>query len=218
MLKFSVAAVVLMFGFAATNAPAIAGTPDEECVDCPVSNKYDSEEVVQKIRNLKQIDNEAPIDVRSKPNDFGSRRVSQTHRGVRSGPSECADCAPRRKYDSQEVIKKVRNVDHSRVINTRIVVPARTRYKESNHLVIHKNETRHTGVVQHNRVIVEKEIRYVRRIPVQTRVEFITHDYRAVERPDSITVPVRRVIGRCSDRGGLLGTYGNCGPTLRVRG
>jgi hypothetical protein len=73
-------------------------------------------------------------------------------------------------------------------------------------------------VVQHNRVIVEKEVRYVRRIPVQTRVEFITHDYRAVERPDTITVPVRRVIGRCSDRGGLLGTYGNCGPTLRVRG
>ena len=78
--------------------------------------------------------NEAPIDVR-RPRRSARRPVRRN--------SDCADCAPRRKYDSQEVVKKVRNVDHSRVINTRTVVPVRTRVKETNHLVIHKNETRH---------------------------------------------------------------------------
>jgi hypothetical protein len=124
-----------------------------------------------------------------------------------------------RKYDSHEVGKRVRNVDHSRVINTRTVVPVRTCVRETNHLVIHKNEIRHTGVVQHNHLIVEKEIRYVRRIPVVTRVEFITHQYHPVERPDTITVPVRaHALGRCGSRGGLLGTYGYCGRPVRVRG
>jgi hypothetical protein len=161
MLRFAVAAAALMCGVAATGAPALAAPRDKECFDCPVS----------------------------------------------------------RKYDSHEVIKRVRNVDHSRVINTRTVVPVRTRVRETNHLVIHKNEIRHTGVVQHNRIIVEKEIRYVRRIPVETRVEFITHQYRAVERPDTVTVPVSlRAIDRCSSRGGLLGTYGHCGRPVRVRG
>ena len=70
------------------------------------------------------------------------------------------------------------------------VVPVRTRVNETNHLVIRQNETRTIGVVQHNHIIVEKEIRYVRRVPVRTAVEFVTHDYRVVERPDTVTVPV----------------------------
>jgi hypothetical protein len=218
MSKFAIAGAVLALGFAAAAAPASAG-PSEDCVDCPVSNKYDSAEVVEKIRNLNQpLANEAPIDVRGSRRAHDAGRVTQTKRAASSRNADCGDSAPRRTYDTQEVVKKVRNIDHSRVINTQTVVPARTRVKEASHLLVRRNETRHVGVVQHNHTIVEKEIRYVRRIPVQTRVEFITHDYRVVERPASVTVPVRpRTIGKCSNRGGLLGTYGSCGP-LRVRG
>jgi hypothetical protein len=225
MLKFAVAGVVLVLGLAATNAPAFAAPlNNEDCTDCPVSKTYDSEDVIEKIRNIKQrLPNEAPIDLPAgrrgyEPKHNVESRRSHEYSRAPSRHSECADCAPRRKYDSQEVVKKVRTIDHSRVINTRIVVPYRTRVRETNHLVIHKNETRHVGVIRHNRIIVEKEIRYVRRVPVRTRVEFITHRYDAVERPDSITVPVRpRYIGKCSDRGGLLGTYGAC-TALQVRG
>lgn len=213
MLKFAIAGVVLVFGFAATSAQVFAAPQDQDCVDCPVSTKYDSEEVVQKIQST---DHSRGIKItRDVP---AGRRVTEIEpkRVVGSGSYDCPECAPRRKYDSQEVVKKVRNIDHSRVINTKVVVPARTRFREHNHLVIHKNETRHVGTVQHNRIIVEKEIRYVRRIPVQTRVEFITHNYRPVERPYTVTVPVApRYISKCS--GGLFGTYGSCGH-LRVRG
>jgi hypothetical protein len=224
MLKFAVAGVVVMLGLAATHAPA-AAAPREDCTDCPASKTYDSEEVIEKIRNIKRsLPNEAPIDVPAgrrgaEPKRHAeTRRSHESYRGATTRHGECADCAPRRKYDSEEVVKNVRDVDHSRVINTRVVVPYRTRVRETNHLVIHKNIIRNVGVVRHNRIIVEKEIRYVRRVPARTRVEFMTHRYDAVERPDTILVPVRpQYIGKCSDRGGLLGTYGAC-TALRVRG
>jgi hypothetical protein len=159
MLKFAVAGAVLMLAVAATSAPALAAPRDKECVGYPVS----------------------------------------------------------RKYDSHEVVKRVRNVDHSRVINTRTVVPVRTRVRETNHLVVHENETRHTGVVQHNHLIVEKEIRYVRRVPITTTVNFVTHHYRVVERPAAVSIPV--VPRRNYECGLGLGRYqGACRSRLRVRG
>ncbi len=208
MLKFAIAGAVLMFGLAASSAPVFAGPAIDECVDCPVSPKYDSDEVVEKIRNNNSpLANEAPIDVPA-----GRRRAA----GPRD--SDCADCAPRRKYDSQQVIKKVRNVDQSRVINTRTVVPVGTRVKETNSLVIRQNETRLTGVVRHNHTIIEKEVRYVRRVPVRTTVEFVTHNYRVVERPDTITVPVTLHRPNGCYRGSDYVGYGSCRPSLRVRG
>jgi hypothetical protein len=130
---------------------------------------------------------------------------------------DCADCPVSRKYDSEEVVKKIRNIDRSRVINTTTVVPVGRRVKETNRLVIHQNETRNTGVIQHNHKIIEKETRYVRRIPVTTTVVFVTHKYRVVERPDTISVEaVPRRARECS-RGRSGGRYGHCGP-LRVRG
>ena len=101
------------------------------------------------------------------------------------------------------------------MINTRTVVPVGTRVKETNKLVIRQNETRLTGVVRHNHTIIEKEVRYVRRVPVQTTVEFVTHNHRVVERPDTTTVPVtlHRPNGCYRGRG-----YGSCRPSLRVRG
>jgi len=206
MLRFAI--VVLMFGLAASSAPVFAGPATDECVDCPVSTKYDSDAVVEKIRDNNSLANEAPIDVRS-----GRRRAA----GPRA--SDCADCAPRLRYDSQEVVRKVRNVDQSRVINTRTVVPVGTRVKETNKLVIRQNETRLTGVVRHNHTIIEKEVRYVRRVPVQTTVEFVTHNYLVVERPDTTTIPVATLHrpNGCYRGRGYVG-YGSCRPSLRVRG
>jgi hypothetical protein len=119
--------------------------------------------------------------------------------------------AQSRGYDSEEVIKNTRTIDRSRDINTVTEVPVRRRTRETNHLVIHKNETRNVGVIRHNRTIIEKEIRYVRRIPVVTPVYIVTRQYRLIEQPDTITVPaVQRRTLSCRSHGG-------CRP-LRVRG
>jgi hypothetical protein len=217
MLKFAITGAVLVFGLTAHSVPVFAGPAIDECVDCPVSDKYDSEDVVQKIRNVKRsLANEAPIDIPAGRREIN--RGSEKKRTAGSRDTDCADCAPRRKYDSQQVIKKVRNVDQSRVINTTTVVPVRTRVDETNRLVIRQNETQLTGVVQHNHTIIEKEVRYVRRIPAQTTVEFVTHNYRVVERPDTVTVPVTYRPNGCYRPGRSYVGYGSCRPALRVRG
>jgi hypothetical protein len=132
--------------------------------------------------------------------------------------AEPRHATPARKYDDETVIKKSRTIDHSRIINTVTEVPVRPRYREHNHLVIHENEIRHVGVVQHNRTIIEKETRYFRRVPVVTPVYFVTRTYRAVELTDTVVVPVteRRMFG-C--RGRWYGHHRSpCGGVLRVRG
>ncbi len=83
-------------------------------------------------------------------------------RGLRGGPvaggyggRDCYKCPPPRNYDSQEVVKQTKDVDHSRVIETQSVVPSK-RLIETNHLIIRENETRNIGTVQHNHTIIEK--------------------------------------------------------------
>ena len=78
------------------------------------------------------------------------------------------------------------DVDQSRVINTEDVVQVRPRVREINKLVIHENETRNVGVIQHNHRIVEKETRYVKRAPVYRRA---VPAYR-VPRVQTVLVPV----------------------------
>lgn len=109
-----------------------------------------------------------------------------------SGRKACRDCvAPRPHYDTQEVVRTSRDIDHSRVINTQTVVPVSTKVRTKNHLVIRKNTIRHVGVIRHNHTIVEKEIRYVRRVPAPTAVvNFVQQNYRTVYRPATVTVPV----------------------------
>src|ERR1700761_4863031 len=75
----------------------------------------------------------------------------------RPGYNDCYKCPPPKNYDSQEVLKQSRDIDHSRVIETRSVVPSK-RLVETNHLIIHENETRNIGTVQHNHTIIEKEL------------------------------------------------------------
>ena len=78
------------------------------------------------------------------------------------------------------MVKTSRDVDQSRVINTESVIEVPPKVKEHNTLVIHENETRNVGVVQHNHNIIEKEIRYVKRAPV----------YRPAPRVQTVLVPV----------------------------
>jgi hypothetical protein len=71
--------------------------------------------------------------------------------------AECRDCAvPDRQYDTEEVIRTVREVDHSRVINTRSEVITRTRVVAPMPMV----KTVEI-VVQHYRVIEVPNTSYV---------------------------------------------------------
>ena len=50
--------------------------------------------------------------------------------------------------------------------------------------MIRKNTIRHVGVIRHNHTIIEKEIRYRRRVPAPPMVvNFVTQKYRTVHRP-----------------------------------
>ena len=92
----------------------------------------------------------------------------------------CAQCASPKKYDTQEVQKSVKEVDHSAVIETKSIAPAR-RLIETNHLVVHENETRNVGVVQHNHTVIEKELvltkRNIDNKTVNTVVNLVEHKY-----------------------------------------
>ena len=92
----------------------------------------------------------------------------------------CAQCAEPKKYDTQEVQKTVKEVDHSAVIETKSIAPAR-RVIETNHLIIHENETRNVGVIQHNHTVIEKELvltkHNVDNKTINTVVNLVQHKY-----------------------------------------
>src|ERR1700742_1435009 len=96
------------------------------------------------------------------------------------GNSGCYKCPPPKNYDTQEVQKQTRDVDQSRVIETQSVVPSK-RLIETNALIIHENETRNIGTVQHNHTIIEKELvltkRNVDNKYVNTVVNLVEHKY-----------------------------------------
>jgi len=109
--------------------------------------------------------------------------VAGDYRGGQSagyGNRDCYKCPPPRNYDSQEVVKQTRDVDHSRTIETQSVVPSK-RLIETNHLIIKENETRNVGTVQHNHTIIEKELvltkRNVDTKHVNTVVNLVEHKY-----------------------------------------
>jgi hypothetical protein len=100
--------------------------------------------------------------------------------GRGGGRNDCYKCPPPRNYDSQEVVKKTRDVDHTRVIETQSVVPSK-RLIETNHLIVHENETRNIGTVEHNHTIIEKELvltkRNVDNKHVNSVVNLVEHKY-----------------------------------------
>ncbi len=114
-----------------------------------------------------------------------------------STQSNCPDCQQQRPhYDSQEVIKTSRDVDHSRTINTESVVEVPTKERVHNHLVVRKNTIRNVGVINHNHTIIEKEIRYRPR-PVYERpvmVRSVKQKYYTAYQPAIVYIPVRYAV------------------------
>jgi hypothetical protein len=73
---------------------------------------------------------------------------------------DCYDCdRPRKKYDSVEVVKTRRDVDHSRMIRTKSVIPT-YRYRRARPAV---------------------------RVPVVTVVQYVVHQYHVVDTPMTYT-------------------------------
>lgn len=100
--------------------------------------------------------------------------------GGRPGYNDCYKCPPPRNYDTQEVVKQTRDVDHTRTIETQSVVPSK-RLVETNALIIHENEVRNVGTIQHNHTIIEKELvltkHNVDNKYVNTVVNLVEHKY-----------------------------------------
>jgi hypothetical protein len=101
------------------------------------------------------------FDCRSSPSHPECRTTTADCRSSRdcgrSSPS-CHKCpAPRPFYDTQEVIKDSKEIDHSKVIEKEIIVPSK-RVVEINHLVVHENETINRGTILHKNIVIEKEL------------------------------------------------------------
>jgi hypothetical protein len=193
MLKFAVASVVLMLGFTVATRPALAAPREDDCVNCAPPKPSDNEDatrVKQQVERLRALE--------------ASSRASAGERAPNAGrpadvpAPDCANCPPPRNYDSTEVVKNSRDVDQSLVINTESVVHVPPRVKEHNKLIIHENETRNVGVIQHNHRIIEKEVRYVKRTPV--------YRYQAVPRVQTVLVPIAQPSCGCPCTCG--GSYG----------
>src|SRR5882724_2700690 len=135
--------------------------------------------------------------------------------------NDCYKCpTPRPNYDSTEVIKQTRDVDHTRVLETQSLVPSK-RLIETNHLIIRENETRNIGTVQHNHTIIEKELiltkRNVDTKNVNSVVNLVEHKYnterkRVVEERE-IPGENRDITCNCVRGGGHhLQVYGQAQP------
>jgi hypothetical protein len=194
MLRFAAATVMVFAGLAAWSAPAAAAPRNSDCVNCEPAQQPDGSGSATAYTKAAQ--SMPPADNASEPNPADAGAPAAT-----TPPRECADCAPRKHYDEIEVIKNTRDVDQSRTINTKseVVVPPRVR--EHNKLIIHENETRNVGVIQHNHQIVEKEIRYVRRAPARPRAVL-------VYRPQPVLVPVIQQQSSGCGCGGSTLSYG----------
>jgi hypothetical protein len=123
------------------------------------------------------------------------------------------------------VIKTTREIDRSKVIETQSVIPSK-RVIETNHLVVHENETRNVGTIQHNHTIIEKELVLTKRNvdykTVNTVVDLVEHKYntrrvRIVEERE--IRGVFRHLKNCCDRRRpkALRSYGIAPKYLSVR-
>jgi hypothetical protein len=254
MMKHAFAGAALIAALIAAAPASAQFDPTEKCYDCPKPrDHYDTRET---IRTVKEVDHsrvietqsEAPVSPRrARPaqrpqplSHYDTRQATRTARDVDRSPvietqhdmqalqranavlrarAECRDCPqPREHYDTQETIRSTKDVDHSRVIETQSEQEVSRQVKETNHLIIRENETR-VGVIQHNHTIIERVPRYVVRVPVVTTVSYVTQQYRVVETPATVTVPVEyRPPRRCHGKRYGRYDYESCRPLLRVRG
>jgi hypothetical protein len=222
MMKHAIASAALIAALLAA-APASAQlAPAERCHDCPQPrNHYDTQET---IRTVKEVDHSRVIETQSEAPALRRAKAAQRPQprnryDTLRARAECRDCPkPRDHYDTQETIRTTKDVDHSRVIETQSEEQVSRQVKETNHLIIRENETRNVGVIQHNHTIIERVPRYVVRVPVVTTVSYVTQQYRVVETPATVTVPVQyRPPRRCHGKRYRY-DYESCRPLLRVRG
>jgi len=114
-----------------------------------------------------------------------------------AAPPPCTDCATSRRYDSEQIIKKIRQIDRSRTINTTEIAPEAPRPPSP-------------------RYRIREDV---------TLVNFVTHHYRVIYSPG--LVPAVEVGGdrprlydrsRVACRYGEYRRHGSCRPVLRVGG
>lgn len=115
-------------------------------------------------------------------------------------PPACDNCLPKR-YDSVEVIKKIREIDRSRSVNNTEMAPDYAPPRET-----------------HPSYRVRSDL---------TLVNFVVHRYRVIEAPAMVPAsdageyrPVYRPhrAHRVACKYGKRGRYDSCRPALRVRG
>jgi hypothetical protein len=230
MMKYAFAGAALIAALIAA-APASAQlAPAEKCYDCPQPRQhYDTQETIRTTRDVDhsrviETQSEAAVPRRVRAAQRPQPRSHYDTRETLRARAECRDCPkPRDHYDTQETIRTTRDVDHSRVIETQSEEQMSRQVKETNHLIIRENETRNVGVIQHKHTIIERVPRYVVRVPVVTTVSYVTQQYRVVETPATVTVPVayrpaRRCHGKRYGRYDSRYDYDSCRPLLRVRG
>ena len=121
------------------------------------------------------------------------------------------------------MIKQTLDIDRSRVVETQSVAPS-TRVIETNHLVIHENETRNVGTVQHNHTIIEKELvltkRNVDHKYVNTVVNLVEHKYNTVRKHvvEEREIPgMVRDLRECNCERRPVGAYGRAAKYVTSR-
>jgi hypothetical protein len=135
---------------------------------------------------------EKPVTAVEKPSVVSDKPAS-------APPPACADCAPPKRYDSEEVIKKIREIDRSRVINTTERAPAPAPRRSDEGMRVRSDKT---------------------------LVVFVTHEYRVIESPGLVSAaaydvaPAPRYSSYRPRRMGCrhgYDRYGHCRGVLHVR-
>jgi hypothetical protein len=125
-------------------------------------------------------------------------------------PTACDNCSPPKRYDSQEVIKKIREIDRSRTINTtEMALDYAPRREASPGYRVRSDVTLVNFVVHRYRVIYAPEL-----VSAAEAGEFRPLHSAGGYRPAHRLHRVHRV----ACRHGKYNSYDGCRPTLRVRG
>lgn len=123
-------------------------------------------------------------------------------------PTVCNNCPPPRRYDSQEVIKRIREIDRSRTINTTEMAPDYAPPQPTPGYRVRSDVTLVNFVVHRYRVIYAPEL-----VPASE-----ANLYRPVYSGDEYRPKYRPHRAHVACRYGKRGRYGSCRPLLRVRG
>ena len=142
---------------------------------------------------------------------------SRTEPAYRERVEECRNCRRRKSTTARRSSRRSARSTSSRVINTVTVVPVGPRVRETNHLIIHENETRHDRrdpAQQHHR----RERNPLRAAgPGDTTVALQSRHYRRWCRPVVYVPIIQRQSGcGCYPPPPPVQSCGNCGGGVPV--